>query len=145
MYKRQLFDPVQSYFAGSPIRYDFSSYTQVDVQRVGNGNRPLVLYLNNINGSFLDSHIGLKANIGEFYADIRLGLDDIGVHLGDSKNSFGVSLSLKELGKLKIGASQVMPTNEYTDVVMNHEIVLDVIMLALIYLTSGSTAPVPAY
>ena len=38
-----------------------------------------------------------------------------------------------------------MPTNEYTDVVMNHEIVLDVLMLALIYLTSGSTAPVPAY
>ena len=144
-YNDILFDPVQSYFAGSPIRYDFSSYTQVDVQRVGNGNRPLVLYLNNINGSFLDSHIGLKANIGEFYADIRLGLDDIGVHLGDSKNSFGVSLSLKELGKLKIGASQVMPTNEYTDVVMNHEIVLDVLMLALIYLTSGSTAPVPAY
>ena len=144
-YNDILFDPVQSYFAGSPIRYDFSSYTQVDVQRVGNGNRPLVLYLNNINGSFLDSHIGLKANIGEFYADIRLGLDDIGVHLGDSKNSFGVSLSLKELGKLKIGASQVMPTNEYTDVVMNHEIVLDVIMLALIYLTAGAGAPVPAY
>lgn len=38
-----------------------------------------------------------------------------------------------------------MPTNEYTDVVMNHEIVLDVIMLALIYLTAGAGAPVPAY
>ena len=134
-----------SYVPGSPIRYDISTETQVVIEGNLNGSKPIILYLNNINGSFLESYVGLKVSAGEVYADIRLGLDDIGVHLGDSKNSFGVSLSLKELGKLKIGASQVMPTNEYTDVVMNHEIVLDVLMLALIYLTSGSTAPVPAY
>ena len=134
-----------SYVPGSPIRYDISTETQVVIEGNLNGSKPIILYLNNINGSFLESYVGLKVSAGEVYADIMLGLDDIGVHLGDSKNSFGVSLSLKELGKLKIGASQVMPTNEYTDVVMNHEIVLDVIMLALIYLTAGAGAPVPAY
>ncbi len=137
----------------SPIKYEMSETRSTVIESGGNGYKPILFYLDKVNGSFFESSVGMKVSKGDenspykYDIDYRIGVDDIGFSFGNDKHRFRLSVSLKEVGRIRIGTSNAIPAGNYTSAVLNQDIVIDPLIILLAFATAGagSSVPVPAY
>ena len=135
----------------SPVNVETGYETIISISKLGDSSKPISVYAKkDLNETILNSAVGINININAFVLNFNLSLSDIGVYgsivNGDVTQTVGVNINP---AKLRIGVegstTYRVDDNLSEKTYFNANVNIWFIVAMYCFVTTGQSAPVPAY